>query len=268
MAAASSLDQIGSIARTVEDAQILFEAIRGHDAQDSTSLTVGVLENITPKKKIGVPRSFLGKGVDEDIMVLFVETEKKLVAQGYEIVDVELPHLPYSLAVYYIINPAEVSTNLARFDGIRYGTRIDGENITEVYEQSRAQGFGPETRRRILVGSFVLSAGYADAYYRKARAVRELIRQDFVTTFETVDAILLPTTPTPAFKLGSHTTDPVAMYLEDIFTVPINLAGVPAMSVPVGTVVRDGATLPVGLQLIGNHRHENVLFEVAKHIAV
>lgn len=266
MAAASSLDQIGSIARTVEDAQILFDAIRGHDHQDSTSLPEGILESVTLKKRIGVPRSFLEKGVDPDIMALFAETEKKLTSQGYEIVDVTLPHLPYSLAVYYIINPAEVSTNLARFDGIRYGARVDGENITEIYEQSRAQGFGAETRRRILVGSFVLSAGYADAYYRKARAVRELIRQDFVDAFETVDAILLPATPTPAFKLGSHTTDPVAMYLEDIFTVPINLAGVPAMTIPVGTVERDGATLPVGFQLIGNHRHEKVLCEIGKGI--
>jgi aspartyl-tRNA(Asn)/glutamyl-tRNA(Gln) amidotransferase subunit A len=185
---------------------------------------------------------------------------------GYEIVDVELPSLKYSLAVYYIINPAEVSTNLARFDGIRYGLSVPKDTIGEVYSASRAAGFGPETRRRILVGTFVLSAGYADAYYRKARIVRELIRSDFVNVLKEVDAIAMPISPMAPFKLGEKASDPLALYAADIFTVPINLAGVPAISVPHGTVERDSRKLPVGFQLIGPHCGEDILFSIATDV--
>lgn len=265
MAAASSLDQIGPLGKTIADTEILYSAIKGHDPRDSTSLPNTQVSTTRPKR-IGVPRSFFGKGIDPDVLISFEETLKKLTLSGYEIVDVELPNLKYSLAVYYIINPAEVSTNLARYDGIRYGHRVDAPTILETYEQSRAQGFGPETRRRILTGTFVLSAGYSDAYYRKARAVRELIRKDFVDVFTTVDALALPTTPTPAFKLGMHTADPVAMYLEDIFTVPVNLAGVPAISVPIGMVNRDGIDLPIGFQLIAAHGNEHTLFTIGTSI--
>lgn len=263
MAAASSLDQIGSIARTVEDAKILFDAIAGHDTQDSTSLPAGTYSARKEKHVIGVPRAYLAEGVDADVQKEFETSLKQLADAGYEIKDVELPALRYALACYYIINPAEVSTNLARYDGIRYGLSVEAETIGETYTQTRAAGFGPETRRRVLVGTFVLSAGYADAYYRKARAVRELIRADFASAFETVDAIALPTSPIPAWKIGEK-ADPVAMYAADIFTVPVNLAGTPAISVPGGMVVRDGVSLPNGFQLIGAHGSEDVLCSIAQ----
>ena len=196
----------------------------------------------------------------------FEDSLEHLRAAGYQIVDVELPTIPHSLAVYYIVMPAEASTNLARFDGIRYGLSVDGETIQKVYEKTRGIGFGPEVRRRILIGTFVLSAGYAEAYYRKARAVRESIRADYSRAFETVDAIATPTASTPAFKLGEKSGDPLAMYAADIFTVPINLAGVPAISVPGGTVVRDGVALPVGFQLTGTWGGEETLFSIGESL--
>jgi len=260
----SSLDQIGPLTKTVEDARILFEAIRGHDANDSTSLPDYALTGAG--KKIGVPRAFLTKGVEPDVLAAFEAALERLKAAGYSIEDVEMPNLPYSLPVYYIVCPAEVSTNLARYDGIRYGLSVPADTIDEVYTKTRGMGFGRETRRRILIGTFVLSSGYADAYYRKARAVRELIRRDFVKAFENVDAIALPTSPGPAFKIGEKTNDPLAMYLEDIFSVTANLAGVPAISVPSGTVERDGTRLPVGLQLIGPHQGEGALFAIGADV--
>ena len=184
---------------------------------------------------------------------------------GYEIVDVELPSLKYTLAAYYIINPAEVSTNLARYDGTRYGLSIPSDTIADVYKKSRAAGFGQETRRRILIGAFVLSAGYADAFYRKARAVREVIRADFRKTFEQVDAIALPTSPIPPWKIGEK-ADPVALYAADIFTVPLNLAGLPGISVPSGSVERDGKKLPTGFQVIARSRGEETLFTIGKSV--
>lgn len=265
MAAASSLDQIGPIARTAEDAKILFGAIRGHDSNDSTSLPDAALSAAGKSKKIGVPRAYLAEGVEPDMLQAFETTLAHLETEGYEIVDVELPSLRYALAVYYIINPAEVSTNLARFDGIRYGQRIDAPAITETYEKSRAQGFGPETRRRILVGTFVLSAGYADAYYRKAKQVRELIRADFARTFGSVDAIVIPVSPTAPWKIGEK-ADPLSLYAADIFTVPLNLAGLPGISVPSGHVVRDGTKLPVGFQIIAPHRGEETLFAIGADV--
>ncbi|HEY4526397.1 MAG TPA: Asp-tRNA(Asn)/Glu-tRNA(Gln) amidotransferase subunit GatA [Candidatus Paceibacterota bacterium] len=264
MAAASSLDQIGPIAKNVEDVKILFNAIAGYDAHDSTSLPDEKISSAHPKK-IGVPRAFLGEGIDPDVLTAFETTLKGFESAGYEIVDVELPSLKYALAAYYIINPAEVSTNLARYDGIRYGLSVPSDTIAEVYKKSRAAGFGTETRRRILVGTFVLSAGYADAFYRKARAVREVIRADFRKTFEQVDAIVLPTSPIPPWKLGEK-ADPVALYAADIFTVPLNLAGLPGISVPSGVVERDGKKLPTGFQIIAPARGEETLFTMGKAV--
>ena len=260
IAAASSLDQIGAIGKSVADVQALFDAIKGHDAQDSTSLSAA-LAVPNPKKVIGVPRRFLESGTNPDILARFEEKLTELKSKGYEIRDIELPNLEYSLAVYYIVNPAEVSTNLDRFDGIRYGLSVPADTIGEVYSKTRGAGFGPEVRRRILVGTFVLSSGYYDAYYRRARRVRSLIRQDFVKAFESVDVIATPMTPAPAFKFGEK-SDPVAMYAEDIFSVPANLAGVPAISLPMGTVVRDGSELPTGFQIAALHGNEQVLFDI------
>ena len=266
IAAASSLDQIGSIGKTVADVNIILDAIRGHDENDSTSLPDNFLADKKPvRKTLGVPRAFLEKGMEPDMLAAFESSLSVLSKKGYTLVDIELPALDYALAVYYIINPAEVSTNLARLDGIRYGLSVPADTIAEVYSKTRAQGFGTETRRRILVGTFVLSAGYADAYYRKARSVRELIRSDFAKAFESVDAIALPVSPIAAWKFGEK-ADPVAMYAADIFTVPVSLAGVPAISVPSGTVERDGKNLPVGFQLIAPHGGEETLFTVGKDV--
>ncbi len=262
IAMGSSLDQIGPLTKTTADAEIIFNAIHGHDANDSTSLPDTTRE-IKKPKTLGVPRAFLASGVDPDVLETFNATLEKLKSAGYEIRDVDMPTLPYGLAVYYVIMPAEVSTNLARFDGIRYGLSVPADSIGVVYTKTRGAGFGPEARRRILLGTFVLSSGYADAYYRKARAVRSLIRKEFEKAFMSVDAIVLPTTPAPAFKLGEKTADPLAMYAEDIFSVPVNLAGVPAVSVPSGTVVRDGVNLPLGFQIIAPQSAEATLFAVA-----
>jgi aspartyl-tRNA(Asn)/glutamyl-tRNA(Gln) amidotransferase subunit A len=263
MAAASSLDQIGPLARSVDDAEALFSVIRGHDQKDSTSFPQGTYIERTLKKRIGVPRSFLEQGVDRDVLARFEESLAALIREGYEVVDVEVPRLNASLAAYYIVNPAEVSTNLARYDGVRYGFSKESPSVLETYMQTRGEGFGKEARRRLLVGAFVLSAGYADAYYRKAEAVRTLLRDDFNAVFEQVDVIATPTTPAPAFKLGEK-EDPLAMYAADIFTVPVNLAGVPAISVPAGTLDRDGVALPVGMQYIAAHGQEDTLFTVAR----
>ncbi|MDO8481505.1 MAG: Asp-tRNA(Asn)/Glu-tRNA(Gln) amidotransferase subunit GatA [bacterium] len=274
IAAASSLDQIGTIGKTVDDAKAVFRGICGHDKNDSTSLPASrqVLHDLTEiknpgrKVRIGVPRGLFSNSLPADMQERFEESVAILREKGYEISDIELfsdPKVP--MAVYYIINPAEVSTNLARFDGIRYGLSVPALNIQEVYAKTRGAGFGPEVRRRILVGTFVLSSGYADAYYRKALAVREIIRADFARVFESVDAIVTPTTPGPAFKFGEK-SDPVAMYLEDIFTVPVSLAGVPAISVPSGTVTREGSSLPVGFQIIGAHGNEEMLFSIGNDV--
>jgi len=265
IAMGSSLDQIGPLTKTAEDAKIIFDVIRGHDVHDATSLPDAEIAQKSAKV-LGVPRAFLQKGIDPDVLVVFEATLEKLKHEGYEIRDVDMPTLPYGLAVYYVVMPAEVSTNLARFDGIRYGLSVPAETIGDVYTKSRGQGFGPEARRRILVGTFVLSSGYSDAYYRKARAVRSTIREEFNTALKSVDAIVLPTTPSPAFKLGEKTADPLAMYAEDIFSVPVNLAGVPAISVSSGTVEREGKKLPVGFQIIASHRAEQTLFTIAEAV--
>lgn len=259
MAMGSSLDVIGPATKTVADAEALFNAMKGKDRYDSTSIDV-VASGKAPKV-IGVPRHFLtGEGIDKDVMRVFEESVAKLKSLGYEIRDVELPNIEYSLAVYYVLMPAEVSTNLSRFDGVKYGLHKDGATLLDDYLLSRSEGFGSEARRRIMLGAYVLSSGYYDAYYNKAQAVRELIRADFAKAFAQVDAILTPTAPSPAFKIGEKASDPVAMYLEDIFTVTANLVGVPAMSVPAG----DKAGLPIGIQLTAAHGREDALFAIGK----
>src|SRR3989338_5411439 len=266
MAAASSLDQIGTIGKTVGDAEGLFEAIRGSAAADGPPLPALSIEGgVGTGKKIGVPRAFLGEGIEKDMLAQFERTLGGLKGNGYSIVDIELPSLDYALAVSYIINPAEVSTNLARYDGVRYGLSVHAPTVGETYEKTRAAGFGPETRRRILIGTFVLSSGYADAYYRKAKAVRELIRSDFRRVFGSIDAVALPISPIAPWKFGEK-SDPLAMYAADIFTVPVNLAGVPAMSVPSGFVEREGKQLPVGFQLIAPHGGEETLFRIGSDV--
>lgn len=264
IALASSFDQIGPFGKTVADTEVVFEAIRGHDPRDSTSLP-DLQQDASRPKKIGVPRAFLEKGSEPDVLAAFETKLSQLRTRGYEIIDIDLPYTPYSLAVYYIIQPAEASTNLARYDGVRYAHTVPSETVGEMYAKTRATGFGREVRRRILIGTFVLSSGYADAYYRKARAVQDAIRTEFVRMFEYVDAIATPTTPAPAFKFGEK-SDPVAMYAEDIFTVPANIAGVPAISVPMGDVERDGTKLPTGFQIIAPHRAEEVLFTIGRDV--
>ncbi|MES2953587.1 MAG: Asp-tRNA(Asn)/Glu-tRNA(Gln) amidotransferase subunit GatA [Patescibacteria group bacterium] len=271
IAMASSLDVIGPIGKTVEDVEILFRALNQHDPMDSTSLPndrYGAPARTT--RRIGVPVDFLKKGIDPDALVRFQDAQTRLKTLGYEIVPIDLPHMPYSLAVYYILMPAEASTNLARYDGMRYGFHKEAATLLDEYLESRGEGFGPEVRRRILLGTYVLSAGYYDAYYKKATAVRDMIRREFASVFAgtkdtpAIDAILTPTTPSPAFKLGEKTADPLMMYLEDIFTVPANIAGVPAISVPAGTLLRDGKQLPFGIQLMGAWGDEATLFSIAK----
>ena len=268
VAMGSSLDQIGPLGKTVEDVQIIFECIKGQDKLDSTSLTdelyLGQEIKSVQAMTIGVPRHFLKEGLDKDVLANFEEAVEKLKAAGYQIKEIELPNLKYALAVYYILMPAEASTNLARYDGVRFGHLREGQNFLEDYSQTRGSGFGKEVRRRIMLGTFVLSAGYYDAYYNKATAVREIIRADFRRAFEIVDAILTPTTPSPAFKIGEKTKDPLQMYLEDIFTVSANVTGIPALSVPSGFVGRDGKKLPVGLQIMASHTREDILFKIGK----
>lgn len=258
IAMGSSLDVIGPFGKTIDDVKAVFHTIRGRDPKDSTSYDGKLLP---PKKKmtIGVPRDFLEKGVSADLLQEFEKTLSYLTKEGHTVVDMTLPYLAHSLAVYYIIMPAESSTNLARFDGMRYGLSAHGANLLEVYKKTRGEGFGPEVRRRILLGAYVLSSGYYDAYYGRATMLRNMIRADFNTAFEKVDVIATPTAPTPAFRIGEK-TDPVSMYLADIFTVPANIAGVPGMSVPMGEVMEGGTSLPTGFQLIAPKGGEDILF--------
>jgi len=265
IAMGSSLDQIGPMTNSVADAELLFSVIRGHDKKDSTSRKETAPKKGTAKK-IGVPRALLEqKGLDADVLDRFNEGLEKLKRAGYEVVDIDLPSAKHALALYYIIMPAEASTNLARFDGVRYGLHREGDTLMEDYALSRGEGFGKEVRRRILLGTYVLSAGYFDAYYGKATALRRVMQKEFEKVFEDVDVIATPTAPTPAFKIGEK-EDPLSMYLQDIFTVSANLTGMPALSVPMGTVTRDGAALPTGFQCMGDYNSEHVLFETGKVI--
>ncbi len=258
MAMGSSLDQVGPMARTVTDVEIIFDAIKGKDIKDST--TIEQKEIQMPKKLvIGIP-DFPREGIHPDVLKNFNESVDKFKALGYETKEVKLPNIKYSLAVYYVVMPAEVSSNMSRFDGVKYGLHVDGKDGIDDYFVTRAAGLGKEVRRRILLGTYVLSSGYYDAYYNKANIVRELIRNDFKKAFEEVDVILTPTAPTPAFKIGEKTADPLQMYLEDIFTVTANLTGNPAMSVPSGV----SGKLPLGIQLTARHGEEAVLFAIGK----
>ncbi|KKW35163.1 MAG: Glutamyl-tRNA(Gln) amidotransferase subunit A [Candidatus Adlerbacteria bacterium GW2011_GWA1_54_10] len=263
IAAVSSFDQIGPITKTVEDAELIFNTIRGQDPLDSTSTENPKSEIRNPKKKIGVPRTLLEKGVEPDVLACFESSLEKLKGQGCEVVDIALPSLDYALSAYYIINFAEVSTNLSRFDGVRYGLSLKGESLFDDYASSREAGFGSETRRRIVLGTYVLSAGYYDAYYGKAVAAREQLRREYIKAFESVDFIATPTMPDAALVIGEK-SDPLSLYLIDIFTVTANLTGNPAISIPMGTVEKEGKQLPVGLQLTAAHGDEAALFAAGK----
>lgn len=263
IAMGSSLDQIGPMARTVYDAKLVFDVIRGSDPLDGTTLPNQGGTKVL-NKRIGVPREFV-KDAQDDVREGFEKTLDTLRGKGYEIVDIEFPSAPYGLAAYYIVMPAEVSTNLARLDGMRYGLSVSGKDLLEEYQESRAAGFGPETKRRIILGAYVLSSGYYDAYYKRATALRSLLANDLQKAFKQVSYIATPTTPGPAFKIGEK-ADPVSMYLEDIFAAPANLTGIPAISVPANTVVRDGVTLPVGVQFMTTYRTESSLFDIAEDL--
>jgi len=265
IAMGSSLDQAGPLTHTVADAELVHSVIAGHDPMDMTTITDETypLVEVKDTYTIGVPRDFLREGIDQDLLATFETQLERLAADGHTIVDISLPLFKKGLAAYYIVMPAEVSSNLARYDGLRYGTQAAGETLQAVYEQSRAQGFGSEVKRRILLGTYVLSAGYYDAYYGKAEAVRALMREELTTTFVNVDIIATPTAPTPAFRFGAQ-ADPLAMYQQDIFTVPVNLTGVPAISIPMGMVERDGVSLPVGIQYIAPHAGDTRLFDLGK----
>jgi len=270
IAMGSSLDQIGPIAKTAEDAKIIFNAIKGKDEKDSTSSD---LRSTTPQDKsenikmtIGVPEDFLKmEGIDKDVLENFRETLQKLEDKGHKIKKVSLHHLKYSLASYYIIMPAESSTNLARFDGVRYGTKEEGDNLLGDYMKTRGMGFGREVRRRIVLGAYVLSSGYYDAYYNKATQVRDKIKEDFTKAFEGVDVIVTPTTPTPAFEIGQNVEEPLSMYLADIFTVSANLSGVPAISIPSGKTEGE-KKLPFGFQAIAPNFREDILFALGGEV--
>jgi aspartyl-tRNA(Asn)/glutamyl-tRNA(Gln) amidotransferase subunit A len=269
VAFASSLDQAGPVARTVEDCAILLGSMAGHDPRDSTSADIPVPDFAAACRRgvkglrIGVPREYRMDGMPAEIEAIWAKGLEWLKAQGAEIVDVSLPHTKYGLATYYIVAPAEASSNLARYDGVRFGMRAAGSDLTELYQNTRAEGFGAEVRRRILIGTYVLSAGYYDAYYLRAQKVRALILRDFTEAFRSVDALVTPTAPSAAFAQGEKMDDPVKMYLNDIFTVPASMAGVPAMSVPAGL---DGDGLPLGLQVIGKPFDEETVLAVGAAI--
>ncbi|WP_349409316.1 Asp-tRNA(Asn)/Glu-tRNA(Gln) amidotransferase subunit GatA [Pseudalkalibacillus sp. SCS-8] len=263
---ASSLDQIGPITNTVEDNAYLLQAIAGHDPMDSTSANVdkqdytAALTGDVKGLKIAVPKEYIGEGVDEDVKNRVMEALKVLEGMGAEWEEVSLPHSKYGVATYYLLASSEASSNLARFDGVRYGVRADdAKNLLELYNKTRSEGFGDEVKRRIMLGTFALSSGFYDAYYKKAQKVRTLIKNDFDQVLDKYDVILGPTTPTPAFKIGEKTDDPLTMYANDILTIPVNLAGVPAISVPCG--LSNG--LPVGLQIIGKAFDESTIYRVA-----
>jgi len=259
---ASSFDTIGPFAKNIDDIALVLSIIAGYDENDSTSQNMDVpkfnsYNNGDKKYKIGLPKEYFAKGLNEEIRNAILEKVEFLKKAGHEIINIELPHTEYSIATYYILTTAEASSNLARFDGARYGYRSkDSNTLRNMYLNSRTEGFGTEVKRRIMLGTYVLSAGYYDAYYRKAQKVRRLIKNDFDRAFEKVDLILTPTTPTTAFKLGEKSNDPLEMYLEDIYTTSANLVGIPGMNIPIG---KDKQGLPIGMQLMANQFEENKL---------
>ncbi len=267
IAMGSSLDQAGIFAHTVDDAEIVFNAVSGKDPLDATTIGPDTYAPVLLKEKyrIGVPRDFLHTGMDVDVLAAFEKTIQELVKAGHEVVDVSLPLMERGLAAYYIVMPAEVSSNLARYDGVRFGLKVHGDNLLEDYRKTRAAGFGAEVKRRIILGTYVLSAGYYDAFYGKAEDARRMMRDELSEVFNTVDLIMTPTAPTPAFKIGEK-ADPLSMYLGDIFTVPVNLTGVPAISIPMGTVERDHIQLPVGVQYIAPHAGDARLFDFGRKV--
>ena len=269
VAFSSSLDQAGPLTRTVEDAAIMLKSMAGYDPKDSTSLNVPVpdyeaaLTKDVKDLRVGIPKEYWVDGMPEEIQRLWEQGRQWFSDGGAELIDITLPHTKYALPAYYIVNPAEASSNLARYDGVRFGHRVEADNIDEMYEKTRGEGFGAEVKRRILIGTYALSAGYYDAYYLKAQKVRTLIADDFKAAFEKVDMILTPATPSAAFALGDKTDDPLSMYLNDVFTVPANLAGLPGITLPAAT---SGEDLPLSLQLIGKALDEPTLFQAASFL--
>ena len=270
IAFASSLDQIGPFTKTVEDSARMLNVLAGRDPQDSTSLELPA-EDFTrlvgrdiKGLKIGMPKEYFIEGIDPQVDAAVRAAVRQYESLGAEIVEVSLPHTEYAVAVYYIIATAEASANLARYDGVRYGRRAEEvRNLQDLYIRSRSEGFGEEVKRRIILGTYVLSSGYYDAYYLRAQKVRTLIRQDFSRAFEKVDALICPTSPETAFKIGDRSDDPMKMYLADIFTIATNLAGIPGLSLPCGFAQVDGRPLPIGLQLLGKPLEEANLFQIA-----
>ena len=267
VAFASSLDQIGPFSTTVEDSAVVLRAIAGYDAKDSTSLNVDVpdytqyLKTDLKGKKVGVIKETFGEGLDPEVAAATQAAIEKMKELGAEIIDISCPRFRYGISAYYIIAPCEASANLARYDGVRYGRRVeDAENLLDMYKRTRAEGFGAEVKRRIMIGTYALSAGYYDAYYLKAQKVRTLIKQDFEAAFKKVDVLVSPTSPTTAFKLGSKLADPLSMYLDDLMTIPVNMAGLPGLSLPCGM---DSSGMPIGLQIIGNVLREDQVFHAA-----
>lgn len=266
VAFASSLDQAGPMTRTVRDAAIMLGAMAGFDPKDSTSVDRPVpdyeaaLDGNVKGLRIGIPKEYRMDGMSAEIEALWQQGIEWLRDAGAEIVEVSLPHTKYALPAYYIVAPAEASSNLARYDGVRYGLRVDGDNLIDMYEKTRAEGFGDEVKRRVMIGTYVLSAGYYDAYYLKAQKIRTRIAQDFHDAWRSCDALLTPATPTAAFGIGEKMDDPIQMYLNDVFTVPVNLAGLPGISVPAG---QDAKGLPLGLQLIGRPFDEETVLKIA-----
>jgi aspartyl-tRNA(Asn)/glutamyl-tRNA(Gln) amidotransferase subunit A len=272
VAFASSLDQIGPLTRSVDDAALILQAIAGHDPRDSTSLTAAVpdysadIDKGVEGLKIGIPDEYFGAGIHPGVRSNIEKCIKQLEAKGAQIIPISLPHTSHAVATYYVIAPAEASSNLSRFDGIRYGNRAqNASDIIDVYHKSRELGFGPEVKRRIILGTYLLSSGYYDAYYTRAQKVRSLITKDFREAFEKVDAIISPVAPSPARRIGVCSEDPLQDYLSDIFTIAANLAGIPAISVPCGSTAFDGSeNLPVGIQILAPHLGEAMMLRVAK----
>ena len=261
---ASSLDKIGPITKTVEDCRIVFDAIKGKDPLDATSIEsqISNFKSEIKNIKIGVPKEYFGRGINSNVKKIIEDAIKKAKKHGAKIVPISLPNSKYAVACYYIIVPSEVSANLARFDGIKYGLYEDAENLLDGYMKTRGRGFGIEVKRRIMLGTYSLSSGYYDAYYKKAQEVRQIIKEDFIDAFKKVDLIFSPVSPIPAFKIGEKTDDALSMYLMDIYTCPVKLAGLPAISLPVGNIGK----LPVGLQIIGKYFEENKIFNIASQL--
>jgi len=265
VAMASSFDVIGPFSHTVQDSKILFDTIKGVDPLDQTTVSKEISSEV---KKIGVPYHFLKSGIDADVLDVFNSNIERLKSLGYEIVDISLPSFEYALSIYYILVPAEVSSNMSRYDGVKFGQKIEGKDLIDDYLQTRGHLLGDEVKRRIMLGTYVLSAGYADEYYRKAWIARTKIKNEVKKVFEQVDVIAMPVSPVPAFKIGEMSADPLKMYLADIFTVSANVAGIPALSVPGGVVSREEKELPIGLQLLAPWHGEERLFNVGQKFEI